>query len=164
MKNKVSNLINALYGLLCVAISVGLSFLALYWMVLQESPLHIDTRDPRSYQVVHPGSLVYMQNPVQSDYALNSVYSAKITSVSTGVVYRLPTMDSQEMLRLSDSYDFFFGAKKDTHPLYPVYIPTYLPPGRYEYEMTVSYRLNPFKYVSTPLPKVTLLVNENKGN
>lgn len=155
--NTAGKAIDAIWSLLCMAVVCGLLGLFVFWVLIQDIDLAPETPSVPVTHTVTAGSIVYFENTAMApDTAANVSFTGKL--IQNGEVkYVLPSPDT-----VSREVEISGGetvvADKPRHPLYALFIPSYVRRGDYVYQVTAMFRLNPLKTKSVELPPLIIKV------
>lgn len=160
--NKAARLANGLWSLCCIALAVSLVCVFVYWRFLQGPTLSVDasTGEYVTQYEAQPGSVVFLENPI---YPPDTVTQVNISAELYGVtdpkaVYPL-THDAMERFTQSQTEQLeIVSHARPGYPVYSIYIPSYVKPGTYRYEVYADYKLNPFKRERLQLPTLTFTI------
>lgn len=157
--NKVKAYCDAGWSALSMAVTVGLLCALAYWTVLQRPVLTFTTEGLKTTYTVTPGSVAYLENPVYPpDTTLRLQISSELRRVDgAGGGYRLASVDSRDGFRPGKD-EQRLSYVRPGYPVYSVFIPSYVAPGRYTYSATATYRLNLFRTTTLSLPDLTVIV------
>ncbi len=157
MNTAAAKAASGLWSVACLSVTFGLLGLFVYWVCIQQPPRLAVERAAPAHHTVSAGSIVYFEVPVvPSDEVSGVIVQGQL--VQEGKVrYYLASPDSvpEEVLRSGVETVIVDSAE---HPMYALFVPTYVQPGEYEYHVSVTYRLNPFRTRTTALPAINLTV------
>lgn len=147
----------AIYSAVSGVVSLGLIALAVYWLVLQPAPLAVDTDGLELRYSVTRGTIVYLENPITPPMSSIPIeLHGELVGIDNQQSYKLSTRDSRDMILLDEETRPPYI--RLGFPLYGVYVPQYVKPGLYRYEVEATYPLNFFRRASLDLPPLTITV------
>lgn len=154
--NKAMKILDGAWSVVCILTTGGLMGLFLFWVLLQRPYLTVNVEGMTTSYTAPAGSIVYIENPIYPPDTLTHVeLVAELHSPQMS--YRLaspPDRKTQWYQGISQSY----STARPGYTVYPLFIPSYVKPGVYEYEATATYKLNPFKSESLVLPRVIITI------
>lgn len=155
--NTATRAANGLWSVACLTVMFGLVGLFIYWVGIQQPPQLATERYVPAHHVVAAGSIVYFEAPIVPVEGFSEMaFRGSLTKGDT-VVYTLASPDSVPREVLKDTPETILTAAPE-YPLYALFVPSYVKPGNYEYHVSVTYRLNPFKTRTVDLPPISLTV------
>ena len=155
--NTATRAANGLWSVACLAVMFGLVGLFIYWVCIQQPPQLATERYVPAHHVVAAGSIVYFEAPVVPVEGFSEMSFRGSLMKEGKVVYTLASPDSVPREDLKDTPEKILSATPE-YPLYALFVPSYVRPGTYTYQVSVTYRLNPFKTRTVDLPPITLTV------
>ena len=160
--NRTLEVGKSLWEVLCSAVSglvaAALIGLFVYWTFLQPAPLAVNTDGLElNYQTAR-GSIVYIENPISPpNTGMQVELRGELVGVETTDRYLMTSRDSRDMIVIDDP-DLRPSYIRIGYPVYGVFIPPYVKPGVYHYQVEAKYRLNFFREETIHLPPVTITV------
>lgn len=145
------------WSVACMLVTGSLVMLFVYWLFIQQPPFAVTARAADTSYTVTSGSIVYFESPI-TPAELVALVSFSGRLVQNGQVkYQLASPDtiSREVIQSADAAVI---APTKENPLYALFVPSYVRPGHYTYEVTATYRLNPFKTRRIELPPLNIYV------
>lgn len=156
--NKVKGYCDAAWSVMSLTVVVSLLASLLYWTVLQRPPLTTNVEGLTTTYTAYPGTQVYLENPIYPpDTRLEVAIKPILVSSSGTGTYRLPPVEARDGFKPSLT-DQKMSFARPGYPVYGVFIPSYVKPGKYTYQATATYRLNIFRTVTLNLPELTVVV------
>lgn len=156
--NTATRAANGLWSVACLMVAFGLVGLFVYWVCIQQPPqMTTESYSPASH-VVAPGSIVYFETPIAPAEGVAAMAFRGDLMQGGERKYSLASPDSIPREELQDAQETTVLSAKPEHPLYALFVPSYVRPGDYEYHVTVTYRLNPFKTRTVDLPPIQITV------
>ncbi|WDS62549.1 hypothetical protein UFRH6_123 [Pseudomonas phage UF_RH6] len=160
--NKTIEVGKSLWEVVCSSVSAlvaaGLLMMFVYWMILQPAPLSINSEGLELNYKAARGTLMYVENPISPpNTSIQVELSAELIGVDNSSRYLMSSRDSRDMIVIDDA-DLRPANVRIGYPLYGVYIPPYVKPGTYHYEVEARYRLNFFREEKLKLPTITITV------
>lgn len=140
-----------------MVVTCGFMGLFVFWVFVQDIDLPSDLPSVPVEHTVVAGSIVYFENTAMpSDLAATVAFEGRL--IQDGQVkYTLPSPDS-----VSRDVPIVgaetVAADKPRHPLYALFVPSYVRPGSYVYQVTATFRLNPLKTKMIELPPLIIRV------
>ena len=155
--NTIARAANGAWSAVCLLVAAVLTGLFIYWAVLQQPFITIDKNVVQSEYRVTAGSLLYIDNPVEPSEAVAKVQYTAVLIKDQFTKYALPSPDVASRAEVEDA-ETVVAPTKPAAPLYAVFIPSYIQPGKYKYQITASYKLNPFRTETLELPQLSITV------
>lgn len=155
--NTATRAVNGLWSVACLAVMFGLVGLFIYWVCIQQPPRLAIERYVPAQHVVSPGSIVYFEAPVAPAEGFSEMTFRGSLMQDGKTVYTLASPDSVPRDILKDTPETILSATPE-YPLYALFVPTYVRSGVYTYQVSVTYRLNPFKTRTVDLPPISVTV------
>lgn len=139
-------------------VSAGLFCLFIYWVFIQQAPLVADVHGLELNYHTARGTVMYVENPLSPpNTGIQVELRGELVGVDNGERYRMSSRDSRDMITIDDPA-MRPAYIRIGYPLYGVYIPPYVKPGTYHYQVEASYRLNFFREETVNLPAMTVVV------
>lgn len=139
-------------------VAAGLIALCLYWLILQPATLAVNQDGLELNYVTARGTVMYVENPISPPNNGTPVeLRGELLGVDTTDRYIMSSRDSRDMITIEDPA-IRPPYIRIGYPLYGVYIPQYVKPGIYHYEVEAHYRLNFFREETIKLPTMTVKV------
>lgn len=155
--NTATRAANGLWSVACLAVMFGLVGLFIYWVCIQQPPQLATERYAPAHHVVSAGSIVYFEAPLVPVEGFSEMTFRGHLLRGGKVQYTLAPPDSVPRDVIKDKPETILTAAP-AYPLYALFVPSYVRPGHYEYQVLVTYRLNPFKTRTVELPPITITV------
>ena len=154
--NRVIRMLNGAWSVVCILAIGGLLWQGVYWALLQRPYLSVNTEGMALQYDAPAGSILYIENPIFPPDTLAQV-DLQADLVGEGTSYKLAS-PSESDVEVEELPLPALTKARPGYPVYPLFIPSYVKAGVYRYEVTASYRLNPFKTEQLVLPPVTITV------
>lgn len=157
MNTAAARAASGIWSVACLSVTFGLLGLFVYWVCIQQPPRLVVDQAMPVHHTVSAGSIVYFEAPVlPADEVAGVTVEGQL--VQDGKVrYYLASPDSvPEEVRRSGNETVIMDSAE--YPMYALFVPSYVQPGDYEYRVSVTYRLNPFRTRTTALPTINITV------
>lgn len=148
--------LDSMWSVACIVICGGAICTFLYWVVIQQPELAVNTDGMITEYTAPAGSVLYVENPIfPPDTVAQIDLSAEL--LSEDISYRLASPSDTHQRRRGDT-DTQLQTGRPGYPMYPIFIPSYVKAGVYKYIVTAEYKLNPFRSATLELPPLTLTI------